>query len=76
MIIHPFILILGSGYAIIFVPAPAVAVGKVSCMIALVGGFYKALSLCNTKAAACGLLCVLLVHFGVVFLKGGSIEAV
>jgi len=52
------------------------AVGKVSCTLALVGVLYKGLSLCNTKAAACCLLCVLLVHFGVVFLKGGSIEAV
>jgi len=38
-------------------------------MIALVGGLYKALSLCNTKAAACRLFGVLLVHIGVFFLK-------
>lgn len=59
-----------------YLSRPVAVVGQVSCLLLLVGRSDKGLFSCDREAAACGLLRVHLVHFAVLFLKGGCVETV
>ena len=64
----------GDGRCTMISPVP-VTVDKVSRALALVGWCAGAFS-CNREPAACTLLCVHLIHFSVLTLKGCCVKAV